>query len=87
MNPEDKIKEIDKKITKVSVIEMPGSIMIGLGLYSKFSANGDAFHPLLNNESVVNIMIAIGVVIMIWGGYNIYTLSKEKMKLKNEHNL
>jgi hypothetical protein len=87
MNPEDRIKKIEKEITKVSIIDSPGSIMVGLGLYAKFSANGDAFHPILNNESIVNVMLTLGAAIMVWGGYKIFTLTREKASLKNKYNL
>ena len=87
MSPEERIAEIDKEMIKVSLIDTPGSIMVGLGLYAKFGSNGDAFHPLLNNESFVNGMLAIGAGIVIWGGYKILTLGREKAKLKQVHNL
>ena len=32
MSPEEKIKDIEKKITMVGIIDMPGSIMLGLSL-------------------------------------------------------
>jgi len=32
-------------------------------------------------------MIIIGAVIMIWGGFKVYTLSKEKSQLKKRYNL
>lgn len=87
MNIEEKIKELDKEIRKVGLIESPGSIMVGLGLYGKFAANGDAFHPLLNNMTIIDSMLVVGGLIMIWGTYKIISLSKEKMKLAKGNNL
>lgn len=87
MEKAQRIKEIEKEITKVGIIDAPGAIMVGLGLYAKFSANGDAFLPILNDSSVVNAMLAVGSAIMVWGGYRIYTLGREKAKLQNEPNL
>ena len=82
MNPEERVKEIEKEISKVSIIDFPESIMLGLSLYAKFGTNGDAFHPLLNNKLVVNIMLITGAATMIWCGNKILTLSKEKTSLK-----
>ena len=83
---EQRKKEIDKKIVMVSLIDMPGSILVGLGLYAKFAANGNAFHPLLNNESTVNIMLAVGGAIMLWGAYQAIKLAREKAGLKSQPN-
>ena len=48
MNKEQRLKEIDREIVKVGIIDAPGTILVGLGLYGKFAARGEAFHPLLN---------------------------------------
>lgn len=82
MNNEQRIKEIEKEILKVSIMDAPGSILFGLGLYGKFAANGDAFPPMLNDPSIVNSLLAAGFAIMAWGGYKILTLSREKADLK-----
>jgi len=55
--------------------------MLGLGLYAKFAADGDAFHPLLNNDSVVNSMLVAGAAMMLWGGYKVFTLARDKARL------
>jgi hypothetical protein len=81
MTKEAEIQAIDKKIMMVSIMDAPGSILVGLALYSKFATNGDAFHPLLNDPDVVNSMIVLGGVIMAWGAYKILTLSQAKRKL------
>ncbi|MGH1487290.1 MAG: hypothetical protein ACRBCI_13840 [Cellvibrionaceae bacterium] len=87
MTSEERLKEIDKKIFLQQFFDAPGTIMVGLGLYAKFAANGNAFLPLLNNPNVVNGMLVMGVTIMAWGGYKVLTLVLEKARIKNEHNL
>ena len=64
---EEQLKQLDKEFVKVALFEFPGVIMVGLGVYSKFGAMGDAFHPLLNNPSVVNGLLVVGGIIMLWG--------------------
>lgn len=59
-------------------------IMLGLGLYVKFSANEEALLPILNNQSVVNFMLVAGAAIMLWGTYKIVIRGREKAKLNNE---
>ncbi len=83
-NKEQRIKEIDKEIAKVGIIDAPGTIMFGLGLYAKFAPEGNAFLPILNNQTIVNAMLALGSVIMIWGVYKTYTLVRERSQLSKK---
>lgn len=84
MNIEKRMKEIDKKILMVGIIDLPGTIMFGLGLYAKFAANGNAFIPLLNDQRVADALLVIGAVIMAWGGYQVFILGREKARLGRE---
>lgn len=71
----------------MNLIDAPATIMVCLGLYAKFLTNSDAFHPLLNNESVVNTLLILDGTIIIWVGYKIFTLGRKKAMLNNEYNL
>lgn len=84
MDRERRIKEIEKRVMIVGIIDAPGAIMVGLGLYAKFGANGDPFLPILGNENFVNVMLGIGMLIMVWGGYQALKLSREKSRLTRE---
>ena len=84
MNPEQRIKEIQKEMVKVSVLESPGAFMLALGLYGKFFSEGDAFLPILNNETVVNVLLGLGVAIMLWGATRIMSLVREGARLNEE---
>jgi len=75
---------IQKKITLIAVAETPGFILFGLGIYAKFAANGDAFHPLLNNENTVNIILGIGISIMAICAFSILKLSIKRNRLIKE---
>jgi hypothetical protein len=44
---ERRLKGIDKKYVWVAIIDFPGSVLVGLGLYAIFVADGDIFHPIL----------------------------------------
>ena len=87
ITPEQRIQEIEKELIKVSIIDAPGTIMVGLGLYGKYGANDNAFHPLLNDPNIFHTLIAVGAAIMAWGGYKILTLSREKVRLKSKHGI
>lgn len=81
---EYELAQIQKKISLTSVIETPGVVMFGLGLYGKFGAKGNAFHPLLNDVEIVNGMLLVGGVIMVWGFVRIMSLLKEQRRLMSK---
>ena len=63
---QQRIKELTGKIIKVQIIGSIGPILFGLALYAIFGAQGDAFHPLLNDMDIVYSMLIISCVIMLW---------------------
>jgi hypothetical protein len=83
-NLEERVKEIDKEFKKVQFLEMPGPIMVGLGLYGKFGAGG-AFHPFLDDPANITILLIVGGMIMVWGVPKSVALLREKANLQKEH--
>ena len=82
MNTQDQaIDKIERKIKITNVIDTFGSIFLGLGIYGKFGANGDAFHPILNDELVVNALLVIGAGITFLGMISLAILYKRKNRL------
>lgn len=69
---EQQLNRLKSKMIKVQVIEAPGSILFGLGVYGKFVANGEAFIPFLNDSSNVNACLILGGALMAWGMYQIF---------------
>jgi hypothetical protein len=79
---EDKeMEEMQRKIKITGMFDTIGAIMLGLGLYAKFGANGDPFHPILNNETVVVSLLVLGTTSMILGASIMFILSRRKSKL------
>jgi len=76
-----RIKEITSKMVKVQIFGAPGTILVGLALYGIFGANGNAFHPLLNNMDVVYGMFIVGGAIMVWEFIAYISLLKERNEL------
>jgi hypothetical protein len=82
-NNEDELNNIKMKIVKTQIIGAPGAILLGLGLYGMFGANDDAFHPLLNDKSIiVNSLLIVGVAIELWQLYVLIPLFKKQPKLR-----
>ena len=82
----EELVAIKKKIVKTQLIGAPGAILIGIGLYGMFGANGDAFHPLLNDEVFVQRIIIIGAAIEMWQFYVLIPLLKRQSKLAKNKN-
>ena len=83
---EIELNNIKKKMIKMQIIGAPGAILLGLGLYGMFGADGNAFHPLLNDKSIVNSLLIIGVSIELWQFYVLIPLIKKQSKLAREGN-
>lgn len=43
----------EKKMLRLAIYELPGSILVVLGLYGRYWAEGDAFLPFLNDPQIV----------------------------------
>jgi len=81
---QQQIKDITRKIVKVQILGAPGTILLGLALYAIFGANGDAFHPLLNDMDVVYSMLILGIVIMAWEFMTFISLIRKRAELTKE---
>lgn len=57
---------ISKKMLRLALYEMPGTVLVALGLYGKFWARGDAFVAFLNDPQNVNLILTIGIVIWLY---------------------
>jgi hypothetical protein len=83
----EKIAKLQKQIIVTSLYEAPGAVLVGLGVYAKFAANGNAFLSILNNQTVVNSMLMIGVAIMLWGAITVFGLLRQISELQKEKNI
>ena len=81
---EGELKQVKKRIIMLQLVGAPGAILLGLGLYGMFGANGNAFHPLLNNKNVVAGLVILGIAIEIWQFVVLIPLVKKQIRLINE---
>ena len=63
-NPE--LKAIQRRMVQSQIISAPAMLLIGLALYGLFGADGQAFHPLLDDVTTLYVMLVVGVVIELW---------------------
>jgi hypothetical protein len=59
---EDRLKVIEAKINRYSMVSKLFIVMIALGLYAIFETSGDAFIDILNNKVFVYSMLSLGII-------------------------
>lgn len=83
----EEIKQDQRKLFILIIIDSLALMFVGLGLYAVFGANGNAFLDILNNKSVAYGLIAVGGVVTAWCHLKILPLLKRRLKLANEQNI
>lgn len=82
---ETSIQTIDKQIKKYIILDVPANIILGLGAYALITGEGLNIHPLLANNIVVYSLVAVGAVLTLWAGINIFKLGRKKKMLQNNN--
>ena len=82
----EEIKQIQRKLFILFIIEFPAMMLVGSGLAAVSGANGNAVPELLNNKNIAYGVIVVGGAVMAWCGSKIVPLLKRKMQLENEEN-
>ena len=82
----EEIKQIQRKLFILFIIEFPAIMLVGFGLATVLSANGNAVPELLNNRNIAYGVIVVGGAVMAWCASKIVPLLKRQMQLENEEN-
>ena len=83
---EEELQYINKKIVMINLLATPGAILLGLGLYGLFGAQGNAFIDILNNQNVVYGCLVVGAVIMLWEFVAVIRLLIRKSEITKNKN-
>ncbi|BFM18247.1 hypothetical protein R50073_44300 [Maricurvus nonylphenolicus] len=83
---EEELNNIKRELIKTQIIGAPGMILVALGLYGVFAANGNAFHPFLNSIDNCYTILAIGGAIALWETIKVTTLIKRQSELNKQLN-
>lgn len=81
-NTAELLKEVQKKFVIVSILSMPGALMLSVGLLGKFDKDAGDVHPMLNDPSTVNIILVVGILATVYCGSKLLPLEREKVRLK-----
>ena len=76
-------KTIQKQLLKYQLFSTPAVILIGLGLYGLFGAEGDAFLPILDDQGVVYSFLGGGIALEIWVLLKIIPLVRHRNRPSN----
>ena len=76
LDPTEEITQLRSRLRRVAILDAPGAILLGVALYGKFGADGEAFHPLLNDPTVTTGMAIIGGIIVAWGAAQTISITK-----------
>ncbi|GGX47767.1 hypothetical protein [Saccharospirillum salsuginis] len=79
----DDPKTIQKQLLKYQLFSTPAVVLIGLGLYGLFGAQGDAFLPILNDQGVVYSFLGGGIALEIWVLLKIIPLVRHRNRPSN----
>jgi len=80
-NTQITLASIHRSMVLVALIDFPGTVLFGLGLYGTFVGFEPDFLPMLANPLSINIMLLIGAVIMLWGIIRMIMLARQKQGL------
>lgn len=74
-------KEIEKELLVAAIIDAPATLLFALAVYAIFTPEDEVFLPILNNPTVVTSCLLVGGGAMLWAGYKLVMLLREKVRL------
>ncbi len=80
---EAELAAVKKSMLMTQLIGVPGAVMLGLGIYGTF-VDGEKFHPFLDNQMYCYGLLAAGLLISMWEGLRIITLSRRQQAVQSK---
>lgn len=72
------LARINRSMLIAAIIDFPGTLLFGLGLYGIFAEFDQGFLPILSNTMIINIMLIVVGTVMAWGMFRMINLAREK---------
>lgn len=85
-NPEEELKELDKRMVRVSIIDAPGMIALGLGLFAKFGGNPGSLHPLLEDSGISTGLLIFGGAVAAWSATQMIAIAQRRRAIQSQRN-
>jgi len=88
MKEKNELSEIDAKILKLSVLSVPGPLLVGFALLGKYGEPDEIPFEFLNDSTLTSAMLTIGAVILFGTFFFIIKLgvAKAKAQMAQERN-
>jgi hypothetical protein len=81
-NKDPRLAAIDRKIMMIGIYDIPGIFAIAGGLLGKFGEPDEIPFEFLTNTTITTALLIFGGVSVVWFGYGILSLTKEKMRIQ-----
>ena len=81
LSKDEELRQIQRWLLITSILDLPGVILMGLGLYAVFGTDRNAFPNILNNQSIAFGAILMGGVIMAWALVKMLSLLKRRSEI------
>jgi hypothetical protein len=65
-NNTEEIAQLDRQHIRQSILNIPATLIVGVGLAERFGSPG-FLPPPFNSETAVTGMLVVGAALMIWG--------------------
>lgn len=79
------LQTLQKQLVRTVMLGTPGTLLVGLALFTKMDKNSAPIHPLLNNENVIMGMFVVGGAIMFWSMLRRIRILKRQQAIRKEH--
>lgn len=76
--------QFQKEIMRAQIISAPGSFLVAIALYGIFAAEGDSFHPFLNDIQNCYVVLGVGGLLSVWGGYTLVNAVRKQAQHKKQ---
>lgn len=86
VDPKKELDEIKIRILFIALVESPGIILIGLGLFGKFAKNAEGLHAIFANANLTTTMLVVGGVITVWCNTELIKAIRRRAELAKQIN-
>jgi hypothetical protein len=83
-DPSEELARLRKRKLWATILEAPGWILLGLGVFLKFGTDSAQIHPVLAKPVVANGLLVVGGLIAAWGVVQMVPLIARIGRLEKE---
>ena len=80
-SPVEELKQLDKRMLRVSIIDSLGAVALGLSWYVKYAAEPGSLHPILEKPNVALGFGIVGLAILAWGAAQMVSIARRRSEL------